>query len=172
MEVIWKEIIQFEKNRTILWYWCPVEVIILKISSLIFTFQFWVLISIFPFNFDQIGYYLEDVIDFYTFRKEFRNGHIINSFHNTFLNIPRYLKYFKELLIEKGLENIKKLGRNQIIEYVIYKRIQIEHDKLKSKRKGGSYNIEFIIQILERIALIMEMQEENVISRENFYQFS
>ncbi|MBX7227711.1 MAG: NACHT domain-containing protein [Chitinophagales bacterium] len=129
-------------------------------------------ISILPFTYSQIGEFLQDILDFDTFHKAFKNHSLISFWgKNTFLNTPRYLKYFKELINTIGLEKTIGLSRYEIIEKVIYYRIEGEVNRLKLKRKNGSYNIELIIQVLEKVALVLEIQESNIISKEDFSQF-
>ena len=171
-EVVFKEIIQFkEKHQNIKILVSCRRNYVEKHQNLFFKTNFEA-ISILPFSYFQVGQYLAEYFSkFDNFHKEFKNSNLISLYHETYLNTPRYLKYFKELIKEKGFESVKQLGRHQIIEYIIYERIKVELEKLKTKRKKGSYNIEIIIQILEKIALIMKMQEDNVISKENFSQF-
>lgn len=170
-EVIFNEIIHLKSKYKNLKILVSCRRNYVEKHQILFSNSSFKIISLLPFSYYQIGEYLDDIFNLDEFEIEFRNSNLISRYRNTFLNIPRYLSYFKELIIEKGFENIKQLGRHQIIEYVIYNRIKVQLQKLKIKRASGSFNIEIIVQILEKIALVLEIQESDTISKEEFSQF-
>ncbi len=171
-EVIFKEIINLNNKYKNLNIFVSCRSYYVDKHKLLFSNTAFEVLNVLPFNYVQIANYLEDIIDFNSFLKEYRESNLISFWgKNTFLNTPRYLKYYRELIETIGFDKVKEFKRFELIEKVIYYRIKNEVEKLKRKRKNSSYNIELIIQVLEKISLILEMQESNTISKEDFSQF-
>lgn len=98
-------------------------------------------------------------------------------FHNQnqpTLATPRYLEIIAELVTESSLDSILKLKHYELFENIITVRLKKEAKKNKAgKSHYGMLNkIDLIKQHLERLALIMEMQRVNVISKDDLATFS
>ena len=82
---------------------------------------------------------------------------------NSVFNIPRYINLYTELINENESEKILELSRNELIELFIQK-------KLNTNDGNGIY-MHYKIQILEKIALIMEIGQLNYINKEELVTF-
>lgn len=84
---------------------------------------------------------------------EFRNRNLI-------IQTPRYLEIMVAWAKNKGIENLRKLTKTKIFEWFIYKKLDIEGKKFGFQQK------EIIKRVLEKIALIMEIYQTNILKKE------
>ncbi len=118
------------------------------------------------FNEDQIEYYLqsnlntdsrpyiERILDI--FRVENREIPI---------DIPRYLEMIVDLVNRDGSEGLIRLTRAELFDYCIYKKLEIEEKKFNRQQK------ELTKRTLEKLALMMEMNQTNTLSKDDLMTF-
>lgn len=122
-------------------------------------------ISISPFTRSQIREYLisagrsEQDVDTLLNR--------IMSFGHRMLviQIPRYLSYLDDFLKEKGVDAAAKVSRNELFEYFIYKKLELEEKKLNEDKRAITK------RVLEKLALTMETYQTNVITKDELMTF-
>jgi hypothetical protein len=131
-------------------------IFIRKYSQYFPNFRF---ISISPFSHDQVRKYLtvagqsEDYIETLINRLSFSHRDIV-------IQIPRYLCYLTEYLEEKGITAAARVSRNDLFEYFIYRKLELEEQKLSTEKRALTK------RILEKLALVMEIYQANVISKD------
>jgi len=82
------------------------------------------------------------------------------------LQTPRYLEMIAELVEEEGVEKLKTISRGELFEKFIYKKINIESEKTNKANCQ-----EIIKNVLERLALIMEIYQSNQITKDELMEF-
>ena len=82
------------------------------------------------------------------------------------LQIPRYLFYFEQYIKEKSIKNVTHISRNDLFEYFIYSKLDLEEKNLEA-----SSIKEVIKRVLEKLALTMEIYQTNNISKEELMTF-
>ena len=90
----------------------------------------------------------------------------LNNSSNNTIKTPRYLEVLSKLINIKGFENVINLNRGELFDLFIIERLKEESKNKKYKQK-----IPYIKQCLERLALIMEIQRVNQISKDDFVTF-
>lgn len=96
---------------------------------------------------------------------------IIESFHQyetaSLICVPRYLEIFADLINNNQI-NIEKMGavkRTELFEKFIYKDLDVEDKVKRSKKK------EITKRVLEKLALVMEINMCNEISKDDLMTF-
>jgi len=82
------------------------------------------------------------------------------------LQSPRYLEMIAELVEEEGVEMLKTISRGELFEKFIYKKINIESEKTNEANCQ-----EIIKNVLEKLALIMEIYQSNQITKGELMEF-
>ncbi len=81
------------------------------------------------------------------------------------VQIPRYLSYLTAYLKKKGADAASRVSRNELFEYFIYSKLDLEDQKLSTDRKA------IIKRVLEKLALVMEIYQAPTISRDELMTF-
>lgn len=91
----------------------------------------------------------------------------IISFNHKMLviQIPRYLSYLEDFLRENGLDAAMEVSRNELFEYFIYSKLELEDEKRIADKRA------IIKRILEKLALTMEIYQTNVLSKDELMTF-
>ncbi|MCO5168176.1 MAG: hypothetical protein M9894_17685 [Planctomycetes bacterium] len=84
------------------------------------------------------------------------------------LEVPRYMRMFVELGRAVGFEKLRGLTRSEIFEAFIYRKLREEAKKVG---KGEEHKVEAITRALEALALVMEIQQANVLPKEDLVTF-
>lgn len=106
----------------------------------------------------QAGHSSQEAKDLLS-RMQFNHGKLI-------LQIPRYLVYFEKYIQDKGITNVVNLSRNDLFDYFIYSKLDLEEQNL-----DASSLKEAIKRVLEKLALTMEIYQNNTISRDELMTF-
>lgn len=121
--------------------------------------------TVFPFSLVQVREYLtasghkEEDVDKLVRR-------IMSFGHQTLVvQIPRYLFYLDEFIEKKGFDNASKLSRNDLFEYLIHSKLELEDDKLNADK------VALKKRVLEKLALTMEIYQTNVLSKDELMTF-
>ncbi len=94
-------------------------------------------------------------------------GRIMSFSHNMLVvQIPRYLLLLSKFLSKKQISSVAQLSRNEIFEYFIYEKLQLEE-----KRRDVDSRAEITKRLLEKIALTMEVYQANTISKDELMTF-
>jgi hypothetical protein len=81
------------------------------------------------------------------------------------IQIPRYLSYLGDYLKEKGVDAAAKVSRNDLFEYFIYKKLELEERKLNEDKRAITK------RVLEKLALTMEAYQTNIITKDELMTF-
>ena len=81
------------------------------------------------------------------------------------LQIPRYLSYLERFLEDRGVVAAAKVSRNELFEYFIYAKLAHEDTKVTADRKAITK------RLLEKLALVMEVYQTNVLLMDEFMTF-
>lgn len=81
------------------------------------------------------------------------------------IQVPRYLQMITTLTIEKGIEYVLDLNKSELFEHFIYNKLQEEGKKVDSQR------VDIIKRVLEKLAMVMEIYQSNLISKEELMTF-
>lgn len=120
------------------------------------------LVAISPFTTRQVRDYLLDArirdedIDLVLHRLSFGHQFLV-------IQIPRYLSYFTAFLKEKGVTAATEVSRNQLFEYFIYRKLELEE-------KDASIRV-LMKRVLEKLALSMEIYQTNVLPKDELMTF-
>lgn len=87
------------------------------------------------------------------------------------LYTPRYLEIFCNLIDTIGFSEVAAYSRNRLLDTIIWERLKLESGKADSNGQGYNQKKRYIIQCLERLALVMEIQRTNIISKDDFTTF-
>ena len=79
------------------------------------------------------------------------------------IQTPRYLNILTTLLIEKGVTHVLKITKIELIEWFVYK--ELDSDEEINKKK------DIIKRLLEKLALIMEIYQTNIITKDELMTF-
>jgi hypothetical protein len=94
-------------------------------------------------------------------------GRIMSFSHNILVvQIPRYLVLLSKFLSKKQISSVAQLSRNEIFEYFIYEKLELEE-----KRQEVDSRAELTKRLLEKIALTMEVYQANTISKDELMTF-
>jgi len=81
------------------------------------------------------------------------------------IQTPRYLELIVNYIGDKGTEKIQELTKADLFEFFIYKKLEIEDKNLNTQKR-------YMIQrVLEQLALIMEIFQANLISKDELMSF-
>jgi hypothetical protein len=122
------------------------------------------LATIHPFSIRQVREYLwasghgKRDIDALLQRVQFGHRTLI-------LQIPRYLYYLASYIKERGVDAAVKLSRNGLFEHFIYRKLDLEDQKLNADKKA------LVKRLLEKLALVMEIYQANVITMDELMTF-
>ncbi|MBA3284735.1 MAG: hypothetical protein H0U27_06705 [Nitrosopumilus sp.] len=123
------------------------------------------LITILPFSNEQVKEYLiksghknEDVDGLLSRFMKFGHGRLV-------LQVPRYLYYLEKYIKEKSINNVTNISRNELFEYFIYSKLELEEDDPYIDNKA------VIKRVLEKLALVMEIFQTNNISKDDLMTF-
>jgi hypothetical protein len=122
-------------------------------------------ITISPFTREQVREYLlaahhseADVDDLLNRVMSFSHQMLV-------IQVPRYLSYLNDFLKAKGLKAAAQVSRNELFEYFIYSKLDLEEKKLNTDKR------EITKRVLEKLALTMEIYQSNVISKDELMTF-
>ncbi|HXM92814.1 MAG TPA: hypothetical protein VOA64_00945 [Candidatus Dormibacteraeota bacterium] len=122
-------------------------------------------ITISPFTYDQVKEYLiaggHDDSEVGAFLDR-----VMSFSHNMLvIQIPRYLSLLNEFLAKKQINSVKHLSRNELFEYFIYAKLDLEDKRLNAG------NVAITKRLLEKLALTMEVYQANSISKDELMTF-
>ena len=81
------------------------------------------------------------------------------------VQIPRYLFFLVAFIKEKTISNVSQISRNELFEYFIYSKLDIEDKNLNTDAKA------IIKRILEKLALTMDIYQANTITKDELMTF-
>ena len=87
------------------------------------------------------------------------------AYRSSLIQVPRYLELMIEIIKDKGAEYAKKLTKAEIFEYFICKKLALEEKKTTMKKK------EIIKRVQEKLALLMEIYQTNILTKEELTTF-
>lgn len=122
------------------------------------------IVTLHPFTIGQVRQYLDQAghdknsIDTLLQRVQFGHRTLI-------LQIPRYLYYLASFVSERGIDAAAKISRNELFEYFIYRKLDLEDRKLHAEKKA------LVKRLLEKLALVMEIYQANVITTDELMTF-
>jgi hypothetical protein len=123
-------------------------------------------ITISPFTYEQVKEYLvaeghrETEVDAFL-------GRIMSFSHNILVvQIPRYLSLLSKFLSKKQISSVAHLSRNEIFEYFIYEKLDLEDKRLNVGSRAAITK-----RLLEKIALTMEVYQANTLSKDELMTF-
>jgi hypothetical protein len=93
-------------------------------------------------------------------------GRVLSFDHSQLvIQVPRYLAYLTAYLKDKGADAASRVSRNELFEYFIYSKLDLEDERLSSDRKA------ILKRVLEKLALVMEIYQENSITKDELMTF-
>ncbi len=93
-------------------------------------------------------------------------GRLMSFRHNTMvIQVPRYLFLLSEYLKEHKMDSLKGLSRNQLFDYFIYAKLELEDGRLKVDKHAITK------RVLEKLALTMEIYQTGRISKDELMTF-
>jgi predicted NACHT family NTPase len=81
------------------------------------------------------------------------------------IQVPRYLVYLQAYLEDRGVEAAAAVSRNELFEYFIYQKLELEEEKLDTNKRA------LVKRVLEKLALAMEICQTNVITKDELMTF-
>ncbi|MCB0630833.1 MAG: NACHT domain-containing protein [Lewinella sp.] len=130
------------------------------------------------FSMQQVIFYLQKNCDIFADHNEKEVLTSLQSvsllkYHspNNLLYTPRYLEIFSRLVERKGIDEIATYTRNKLLDTIITLRLHGESNKGSGDRQSYNSKIAYVQQCLERLALVMEIQRTNLISKDDFTTF-
>lgn len=81
------------------------------------------------------------------------------------IQIPRYLSYLDDFLKTRGVDAAARVSRNELFEYFIYHKLELEDKKLNADKRAITK------RVLEKLALTMEIYQANIISKDELMTF-
>lgn len=92
--------------------------------------------------------------------------HRIMPFNHRMLiiQIPRYLFFLNDFIEKNGINAAAQISRNELFEYFIYSKLDVE-EKLDTNKRAITK------RVLEKLALIMETYQTNVITQDELMTF-
>ncbi len=103
--------------------------------------------------------------------KLWENKLINSASRNSIIFTPRYLEIFVELIQTEGVDEVLNYDRHQLFEKFIIKKLQKDEKPASNMGEGFRSKISYVKQILERLALVMEIQRVNSITKDEFTTF-
>lgn len=149
-------------NPEVLIYLSSRMIFINKYSNYFPEYRF---VRIMPFSGDQVKDYLvglgnkeSDVNALLARIMQFSHGKLV-------VQVPRYLFFLGKFIKDKTISNVSEVSRNELFEYFIYSKLDLEDKNLNTDRKA------IIKRILEKLALTMEVYQANTISKDELMTF-
>ena len=119
---------------------------------------------IFPFSTEQVESYLKhNSISQENIEKIFNT--LSFRGRNLVIQTPRYLELLASYIKDKGIENISEITRAVLFEFFIYKKLEIEDRNLNTQKR------DLIKRVLEKLALIMETYQTNLLKKDELMSF-
>ncbi|MCL4536204.1 MAG: hypothetical protein M1610_01210 [Nitrospirae bacterium] len=87
------------------------------------------------------------------------------AYRTPLIQVPRYLELMIEIIKDKGAEYARKLTKTEIFEYFISRKLELEEKRTVTKKK------EIIKRVQEKLALLMEIYQTNILSKEELMTF-
>ena len=121
--------------------------------------------------FIEIGHFTNDQIQEYLENSGLTRNDIkrvMGFFDNKtspLIQVPRYLEMVIDIIREKGIEYTRNLTKTEIFELFIYKKLEIEEKRINTQKK------EIIKRVLEKLALLMEIYQTNLLTKEELITF-
>lgn len=122
-------------------------------------------VSISPFTQGQVEKFLIDsghpetaVLTFVRRLMSFRHSTMV-------IQVPRYLSLLAEYLKKHKMEAIDSLSRNELFEFFIYAKLELEDERLNADKRA------IIKRLLEKLALTMEIYQANTIKKDELMTF-
>jgi len=81
------------------------------------------------------------------------------------IQTPRYLKFLVSYIRDKGIENISEITKADLFEFFIYRKLEIEDRNLNTQKR------DLIKRVLEKLALIMEIYQTNLLKKDELMTF-
>lgn len=91
--------------------------------------------------------------------------------NNNVLSTPRYLEIFAQFIENEDLEKALQYDRYELFDKFIIEKLRKEEAKTRENEQGYKGKILYVKQALERLALILEIQRANEISKDDFVTF-
>jgi hypothetical protein len=119
---------------------------------------------IFPFSKAQVHKYLKACsiqqrdIDRIMSILSFRDRDLV-------IQTPRYLELLVSYIQDKGIKNIGDVTKTELFEFFIYKKLEIEDKNLNTQK------CDHIKRVLEKLALIMEIYQTNLLTKDKLMSF-
>ncbi|MBD3341460.1 MAG: hypothetical protein GF353_20315 [Candidatus Lokiarchaeota archaeon] len=85
------------------------------------------------------------------------------------LKVPRYLFLLTSYIEKNSIDNIGKITRADLFEHFIYSKLEIEASKIAEEER--EYFKENYKRVLEKLALIMEIYQTNIIKKDELITF-
>jgi len=119
---------------------------------------------IFSFSKEQVESYLKNNA---ISQKNIEKIFSVLSFRGRDLVIqtPRYLELLVNYIRDNGIANILAITKASLFEFFIYKKLEIEDKKLNKQKR------DLIKRVLEKLALIMEIYQANLIKKDELMSF-
>jgi hypothetical protein len=122
-------------------------------------------ISVAPFSEEQAREYLKSAGQSDSDADALIRRKLSFNHRNAIIQIPRYLSYLTSFLKEKGISAASKVSRNELFEYFVYRKLQLEEEKLSTEKRS------ILKRVLEKLALVMEVYQTNVITKDELMTF-
>ncbi len=126
----------------------------------------------FNFNYSILYALSSNKIYEYLEQKGFNTGQIDNlivlcsySGRRSLLAIPRYLELIPKYIEKVGIENVSNIERVQLFDQFLYSKLDTEEKKLGKQLSTA------LRHILEKLALVLEINQTNIISTADFSTF-
>jgi hypothetical protein len=122
-------------------------------------------ITISPFTREQVTQYLIAAGHHKPEVDAFLDRVMSFSHNNLVVQIPRYLFLLSKFLAKSQITSVAELSRNEIFEYFIYEKLNLEDQRLNVGNRAITK------RLLEKLALTMELYQANVISKDELMTF-
>src|SRR4030042_2701477 len=87
------------------------------------------------------------------------------TYREPLIQVPRYLEMMIDIVRDRGIKYTRKLTKTEIFELFIYKKLEIEEKRINTQKK------EIIKRVLEKLALLMEIYQANLLTKEELMTF-
>jgi|GEM_PF-6455830 len=91
--------------------------------------------------------------------------------NNNVLSTPRYLEIFAKIIENEDIEKALQYDRYELFDKFIIEKLRKEEEESSKNGFGYIRKIYYVKQALERLALILEIQRANEISKDDFVTF-
>ncbi len=120
------------------------------------------IITVSPFTQNQVTDYLVDAGNPRNEVEAFLERFVSSNQSLLVIQIPRYLFLLRQYLKKYGIRSVERLSRNQLFEYFIYSKLDLEDEKFNRNRRSLTK------RFLEQMALTMEVYQSNTITHDEF----